>query len=96
MWSSGFSTSTPLASDTSAPVTALGPLASSRVSVGSPDGTFTASFFRFSSTSVRVFLHRRDAASPRPSRPGSATHATAEPGTMASRVRRRECPTVRA
>ena len=95
MWISGFSTSTPLASDTSAPVTCLGPVASSRVCVGSPDGTLTASFFTFSSTSV-VSSCTPGIRVPTSFTPGIRTHDTAEPGTMARRVRRRECPTVRA
>jgi len=95
MWSSGFSTSTPLASDTSAPVTVFGPLASSRVSVGSPDGTFTASFFTFRSTSVVSSCTPGILVSTSLT-PGIRTQATAEPGTIDSRVRRRECPTVSA
>jgi len=95
MCSSGFSTSTPLASDTSAPVTVFGPLASSRVSAGSPEGTFTASFLMFSSTSMVSSCTAGILVSTSLT-PGIRTHATAEPGTMARRVRRRECPTVSA
>jgi hypothetical protein len=95
MWISGFSTSTPLASETSAPVTALGPLASSLVRAGSPEGTFTASFFTFSNTSV-VSSCTAGICVPASLTPAIRTHVTAEPATMDRSVRRSECPTVSA
>ena len=93
--SSGFRTSTPVASDTSAPVTALGPVASSRVSMGSPEGTLTASFFRLRSTSC-VLSGTPGSGVSESRTPWIRAQATAAPGMMLSRVRRRELPTVRA
>jgi hypothetical protein len=95
MWISGFSTSTPPASETSAPVTCFGPVASRRVSVGSPEGTFTASFFTFRRTSVVSSSTPLIFASTSLTS-GIRTQVTAAPGTIASSVRRSECPTVRA
>ena len=84
-----YSTSTPLASDTSEPVTVLGPLSSRRVRVGSPDGTFTASFFTLRRTSV-VSSCTAGILPDGSCTPSMRTHATAEPGTIDSSVRRSE------
>ncbi len=93
MCSSGFSTSTPVASDTSAPVTSFGPWASSRVSIGSPDGTLTASFFRLRRTST-VSSRTPGMRAVESFMPAILTQVTAAPGMMESSVRRSEWPTV--
>ena len=93
-WSSGFTISTSV-SGTSAPVTLLGPVTSNRSVLGSPDGTWTASFLRFRSTStVLSFTPGIGASALRT--PSILTHEHAAPGTTASSVRRSEFPTVRA
>jgi len=82
-------------SGTSAPVTVFGPLTSTRTVRGSPAGTWIVSFLRFSSTSAVLSVTPAIGWSAL-LRPSIFTHDTAEPGTMLSRVRRSEWPTVSA
>ena len=91
---SGFTISTSV-SGTSAPVTALGPVTSSRRTFGSPDGTWTVSFLMFSRTSTVLSVTPGIRASTFRT-PSIFTHETAAPGTIDSSVRRREFPTVSA
>jgi len=93
-WISGFTTSTSV-SGTSAPVTTFGPLTSIRSTLGSPDGTWIASFLRLSRTSTVPSLTPGILVSALLT-PSIRTQDTAAPGTTASRVRRSEFPTVSA
>ena len=90
-WTAGFTTSTSV-SGTSAPVTIFGPVTSSRRTLGSFDGTWMASFLRFSRTSTVLSLTPGIFASALFT-PSMRTQETAAPGTIASRVRRSELPT---
>src|SRR4030095_6721936 len=90
-WISGFTTSTSV-SGTSAPVTVFGPVTCIRRTLGAPEGTWIASFFRLSRTSTVLSLTPGIFVSALRT-PSIRTHDTAAPGTMARSVRRRELPT---
>ena len=94
MCTSGFRISAPV-SGTSSPLTSLGPLTSTRSTRGSSDGTWIASFLRLSRTSASVSVTPGILVSFART-PSILTHATAAPGTIDSRVRRSELPTVSA
>ena len=91
---SGLRISAPV-SGTSSPLTSLGPVTSTRSTRGSSEGTWIASFLRFSSTSVRLSVTPAILVSVALT-PSILTQATAAPGTIDSSVRRSELPTVSA
>src|SRR5437899_8027892 len=74
-------------SGTSAPVTVLGPVTSSRSTFGSPDGTWIASFLTFSRTSTVLSLTPGILASTLRT-PSIFTQETAAPVTIESRDRK--------